>query len=193
MYMLRVLPAQHPCDVWPDFRVILSNQKSVFTHLVATWFVARQVWTRGRIFPITPLFLKPHWNTYCVLSVFSLLKSEEKSPVGNARATSSFSFYWVFPELCALSYWWRRPERVRFVSVELARYVGRVLYGNTVEPSVSYHPKCENLVVTYERWWHTRNRITGVSSEMSGHFYFMEDNLLHAIFQATICAVPCYY
>ena len=66
---------------WSDSGVILSNQKSVFTHLVVTWFVARQVWTRGSIFPITPLFLKPHWNTYCVLSVFSLLKPEEKSPV----------------------------------------------------------------------------------------------------------------
>ena len=71
---------------------------------------------------------------------------------------------------------------MRFVSVKLARYVGRVLYGNTVEPSVAYQPKCEDLVVTYERWSLTRNRITRLSSEkMSGHIYFKEDNLLHAI------------
>ena len=31
--------------VWRDSRVILSNQKTVFTELVITWFVARQVWT----------------------------------------------------------------------------------------------------------------------------------------------------
>ena len=71
---------------------------------------------------------------------------------------------------------------MRFMSIKLARDVGRVLYGNTVEPSVSYHPKCKDLVVTYERWSLTRNRITGVSSEkMSGHIYFTEDNLVHAI------------
>ena len=76
----------------------------------------------------------------------------------------------MFPELRAL-------RARRFVSVKLARDVGRVLYGNTVEPSVRYHPKCKDLVVTYERWSLTRNRITGVSS---GHIYFMEDNLVHA-------------
>ena len=71
---------------------------------------------------------------------------------------------------------------MRFISVKLVRDVGRVLYGNTVEPSVSYHPKCEDLVITYGRWSLTRNRITGVSSEkMSGYISFMEDNLLHAI------------
>ena len=79
----------------------------------------------------------------------------------------------MFPELRAL-------RARRFVSVKLARDVGRVLYGNTVEPSVRYHPKCKDLVVTYEKWSLTRNRITGVSSEMSGHIYFMEDNLVHA-------------
>ena len=31
-----------PCMGW--LRVMLSNQKSVFTQLVATWFVARQAW-----------------------------------------------------------------------------------------------------------------------------------------------------
>ena len=48
--MFRFLPAQGKLGlqqvlysrVWRDFRVMLSNQKSVFTQLVATWFVARQ-------------------------------------------------------------------------------------------------------------------------------------------------------
>ena len=31
--------------VWRDSRVILSNQKSVFTQLTTTWFVPRKVWT----------------------------------------------------------------------------------------------------------------------------------------------------
>ena len=32
-------------SVWRDSRVILSNQKSVFTELAATFFFLRQVWT----------------------------------------------------------------------------------------------------------------------------------------------------
>ena len=69
-----------------------------------------------------------------------------------------------------------------FISVKLARDVGRVLDGNTVESSVSYHPKYEDLVVTYGRSSLPRNRITGISSEkMCGHICFMEDNLLRAI------------
>ena len=31
--------------VWRDSRVMLSNQKTVFTELATTWFVVRQVWT----------------------------------------------------------------------------------------------------------------------------------------------------
>ena len=50
--MFRFLPAQGKLGlqqvlysrVWRDFRVMLSNQESVFTQLVATWFVARKVW-----------------------------------------------------------------------------------------------------------------------------------------------------
>ena len=47
---------------------------------------------------------------------------------------------------------------------------------NTVKLLVGDHPKCEDLVVAYEK------RTTGVSSEnMSGHICFREDNLLYAI------------
>ena len=35
----------HNFRLWRDSRVISSNQKSVFTQLATTWFVARQVWT----------------------------------------------------------------------------------------------------------------------------------------------------
>ena len=49
----------------------------------------------------------------------------------------------------------------------------------TVEPPISYHPKYNDLVVVYGRWSFTR---IGESSEKwSGHIYFLEDNLLHAI------------
>ena len=53
----------------------------------------------------------------------------------------------------------------------------------TVEPPVSDHTKCKDLVVvTCGRWSLTRIEPQGVSSEKrSGHVYFMEDNLLHAI------------
>ena len=47
---------------------------------------------------------------------------------------------------------------------------------NTIEPPVSDHPRCEDLVVAY------KNRTTGLSSEkMYGHIYFMDNDLLHAI------------
>ena len=47
----------------------------------------------------------------------------------------------------------------------------------TVEPTESNHPKCEEReVVSYE------NRTTGGFFEKkTGHIYFKEDNLLHAI------------
>ena len=45
--------------VWCDSRVILSNQKSVFTQLATAWFVARQVWTKV-VKRATPLF-----NLFC--------------------------------------------------------------------------------------------------------------------------------
>ena len=38
-------PQTNLSRVWRDSRVILSNQKTVFTELVTTWFVARKVWT----------------------------------------------------------------------------------------------------------------------------------------------------
>ena len=54
--------------------------------------------------------------------------------------------------------------------------------GNTVEPPVSHHPKCKDLVVAYGRWSLTRIEQQGVFSEKrSGHIYFVEDNLLQAI------------
>ena len=46
----------------------------------------------------------------------------------------------------------------------------------TVEPPESDHPKCADLVVANE------NRTTGGFFEKkTGHIYFKEDNLLHAI------------
>ena len=66
--------------------------------------------------------------------------------------------------------------------------------GNTVEPPVSQHPKCKDLVVAYGKWSLTgggrlrevvaltRIEQQGVFSEKrSGHIYFVEDNLLQAI------------
>ena len=44
-----------------------------------------------------------------------------------------------------------------------------------IEPSISDHPKCEDLVVAYEK--RTTRRVC--SEKMSGHVYFIEDNLLH--------------
>ena len=44
------------------------------------------------------------------------------------------------------------------------------------------HPKCEVLVVAYGRWSLTGIEPQGFSSEKkSGHIYFKEENLLHAI------------
>ena len=52
----------------------------------------------------------------------------------------------------------------------------------TVEPSVSNHPKCKDLVAVYGRWLLTRIEPQGTSSEnKSRHIYLMEDNLLPAI------------
>ena len=42
--------------VWRDSRAILSNQKSVFTQLATTWFVARQILKRATSF----------FNTFCI-------------------------------------------------------------------------------------------------------------------------------
>ena len=53
-----------------------------------------------------------------------------------------------------------------------------------VEPPMSDHPKCKDLVVAHRRWSLTRIEPLGGqwSSKMkSAHIYFMEDNLLHAI------------
>ena len=53
---------------------------------------------------------------------------------------------------------------------------------HTVEPPVSDHPKCKDLVATYWRWSLTRIEPQGASSrKRSEHIYFMEDNLLHTI------------
>ena len=51
-----------------------------------------------------------------------------------------------------------------------------------VEPPISDHPRCKDLVVAYGRWSLTRIEPQGSSSEkMYRHTYFMENNLLHAI------------
>ena len=46
-------------SIWYDSFIILSNQKSVFTQLATSWFVARQFWTRG-VKRATSLF-----NSFC--------------------------------------------------------------------------------------------------------------------------------
>ena len=52
----------------------------------------------------------------------------------------------------------------------------------TVESPVSDHPKCKDLVVAYRRWSLAIIEPQGASSEKrSGHIYFTEDNLLHAM------------
>ena len=58
----------------------------------------------------------------------------------------------------------------------------RTVYVITVEPLVSDHPKCEDFLVGYGWWSPTRIESQGVSFEKkSGHIYFKEENLLHAI------------
>ena len=53
-----------------------------------------------------------------------------------------------------------------------------VLVEYTVEPPISDHPRCKDLVVAYGRWLLTRIKPQGSSSEkMYGHIYFMENNL----------------
>ena len=57
-----------------------------------------------------------------------------------------------------------------------------ILVEYTVEPPISDHPRCKDLVVAYGRWSLTRIEPQGSSSEkMYRHTYFMENNLLHAI------------
>ena len=52
----------------------------------------------------------------------------------------------------------------------------------TDKPTESNHPKCKDLVVAYGRWSLTRIEPQEVSFEKkTGHIYFKEDNLLHAI------------
>ena len=56
------------------------------------------------------------------------------------------------------------------------------VFWNTVEPSISDHPKCKDLVAAYGRWSLTRIEPQGFSSDKkSGRVYFNEENLLHAI------------
>ena len=55
----------------------------------------------------------------------------------------------------------------------------------TVEPPVSDHPKCKDLVVAYGRWSLTRIEPQEASYEKrSEDIYFMEDNLL----DYTVCS-----
>ena len=54
-----------------------------------------------------------------------------------------------------------------------------------VQPPISNHPKCEDLVVAYGRWSLTRTEPHGVSSEKrSRSIYFLAENLLHVYFVA---------
>ena len=56
------------------------------------------------------------------------------------------------------------------------------LISNTVEPLVSDHQKCKDLVVAYMRQSLTTIEPEGFSSKKKcGHIYFREENLLHAI------------
>ena len=55
------------------------------------------------------------------------------------------------------------------------------VFWNTVEPPISDHPKCKDLVAAYGRWSLTRIEPQGFSSDKkSVHVYFNEENLLHA-------------
>ena len=54
----------------------------------------------------------------------------------------------------------------------------------TDKPTESNHPKCKDLVVAYGRRSLTRIEPQEVSFEnKTGHTYFKEENLLHAIFK----------
>ena len=56
------------------------------------------------------------------------------------------------------------------------------VFWNTVEPPLSDHPKCKDLVAAYGRWSLTRIEPQRFSSDKkSGRVYFNEENLLHAI------------
>ena len=55
---------------------------------------------------------------------------------------------------------------------------------STVEPSVSNHPKCKDLVIAYGRWsLPIKNQSTGglFQEDVQAHLCFVEDNLLQAI------------
>ena len=54
---------------------------------------------------------------------------------------------------------------------------------STVEPSVSNHPKCKDLVIAYGRWsLPIKNQTTGglFQEDVQANLCFVEDNLLHA-------------
>ena len=73
-------------------------------------------------------------------------------------------------------------DKIRITPIKLKKY--------TVEPPVSDEPKLQRLsgrlpeVVAYKNRTTGANGGGGASSEKrSGHIYFMEDNLLHAIYK----------
>ena len=63
----------------------------------------------------------------------------------------------------------------------------------TVEPPISDHPKCKDLVVAYGRWLLTRIKPHGVPFEKSSlHIYFLEENYYYCMqFLSYLGVVPC--
>ena len=56
----------------------------------------------------------------------------------------------------------------------------RSVFPTILDPGTSY--VCQSGLVAYGRWSLTRTEPHGASSEKrSGHIYFVEDNILHAI------------
>lgn len=66
---------------------------------------------------------------------------------------------------------------------------------NTVELSISDHPKCEDLVIDYGRWLIIRIQPQGVSSKdrSSDTSFFLAENLLPAILRLCIHVFSCCY
>ena len=83
--------------VWRDYRVVLSNHKSVFPKLAATWFAARQVW-----------FVGGKTRNISVLNSF-------KSNVSLQVTSFCWPFYlslkseiWHFHGVVNVQWWWQR-------------------------------------------------------------------------------------
>ena len=76
-------------------------------------------------------------------------------------------------------------ERHSIINSPGRYYLNNLFQMITVEPPVSDHPKCKDLVVAYGRWSLTRIEPQEASYEKrSEDIYFMEDNLL----DYTVCS-----